>query len=60
MGTAGAIATAPLQLIPGVTDWLPEVDETLNAWRAFNEFRQKGDWDAGISAAQDAFDAGPG
>ena len=60
VGTAGAIATAPLQVIPGVTDWLPEVDETLNAWRAFNEFRQKGDWDAGISAAQDAFDAGPG
>ena len=60
VGAAGAVATAPLQVIPGVTDWLPEVDETFNAWRAFNEQRKLGDWDAGIEAAQDAFDAGPG
>ncbi len=60
LGTVGAVATAPLQVIPGVTDWLPEVDETFNAFRAFNEQRKLGDWDAGITAAQDAFDAGPG
>lgn len=60
VGTLGAAATAPLQLIPGVTDWLPEVDEISNAYKAFTDLRKQGDWDAAISAAQDQMDAGPG
>ena len=60
VGTLGALATAPLQLIPGVTDWLPEVDEISNAYKAFTDLRRQGDWDAAISAAQDQLDAGPG
>ena len=53
VGTLGAAATAPLQLIPGVTDWLPEVDEISNAYKAFTDLRKQGDWDAAINIWRD-------
>jgi len=60
VGTAAGLALSPLQAVPGLRDWLPDPSETLNAFRAFNEQRKLGDWDAAIGAYQDEMDAGPG
>ena len=62
VGTAAPIASGPLslplQLIPGVRDWLPDLTNVPEAFKAFREHQQEGDWDAAIKAYQDELDAG--
>ena len=64
MGVGTAIGANPFtaftHFIPGVKDWMPDVERTPEAIRAFNKMRQQGDWDAAISAYTDVLDAGPG
>jgi hypothetical protein len=61
IGTVASFALDPMRSIPGpVGDWVPDVMQTPDAFRAFMEQVDKGDWDAAIGAYQDEFDAGPG
>jgi len=58
VGTAASGVMAPLNLIPGVRDWVPDVGQTPEAFRAFRELQKAGDWDAAIKAYQDELEAG--
>ena len=49
-----------LHFVPGAKDWLPDIERTPQAAKAFWEQARQGDWDAGIEAYQDELDAGPG
>ena len=64
LGIGTAVGASPFtafaHFIPGVKDWIPDVERTPEAIRAFNKMRQQGDWDAAIGAYQDVLDAGPG
>ena len=62
VGTAAAAVGAPLRAVTPEGMWFRpgDITESINAFKAFNEQRQRGDWDAGIAAYQDAMDAGKG
>ena len=51
---------APLHLAPVVKDWLPDIERTPQAAKAFWDQASQGDWDAAIEAYQDELDAGTG
>ena len=60
LGVGTAAGLTPLQFVPGVNDWLPDIEKTPSAFREFWEQARQGDWDAGIEAYQDELGAGPG
>ena len=64
LGIGAGVSVSPFaafaNFIPGVKDWIPDVERTPEAIMAFNRMRQQGDWDAAIGAYQDVLDAGPG
>ena len=62
LGVGTLAGATPLQFVPGVKDWIPDVsDENLvRGARSFWDQVQEGDWDAGIEAYQDELDAGKG
>jgi hypothetical protein len=64
LGIGTAYAANPFMsfahFVPGVKDWLPDVERLPEAMRAFNRMRQQGDWDAAIGAYHDVLNAGPG
>ena len=64
LGIGTAMGANPLtawaHFVPGVKDWIPDVERTPEAMMAFNRMRQQGDWDAAIEAYQDVLNAGPG
>ena len=60
IGTVGAVATAPLNLIPGVRDWAPDIQDIGESIEAFQKLSSEGDWDAAIEAYQDELGGGTG
>lgn len=64
LGVGTLAAATPLgavaNLIPGVRDWIPDVQNIPEAVGSFWEQARQGDWDAGIEAYQDELDAGAG